>query len=246
MKLNDNERKRLAGFVLSGLRDGSAVQVPYALLTSYKALKLGEQEVMLLLHLLAYADKERNEFPTIEELLSRMTVAAEAVIASLQKLLKLGLLEIEEREEAATGILYERYNLDPLFERLAEVLADERLAAEEAALAALEAGKRGSGAASAGGPEGGAASPRNMFSVFESEFGRPLTPMELETISAWIDRDKYKEELILAALKEAVFSGKLHFRYIDRILLEWSRNRIQTVEQAREYTQRFRGGAARG
>ena len=44
----------------------------------------------------------------------------------------------------------------------------------------------------------------------------------------------------LAALKEAVFAGKVHFRYIDRILLEWSRNRVATVEQAKEYTQRFR------
>ena len=49
--------------------------------------------------------------------------------------------------------------------------------------------------------------------------------MELETISGWVDADRYPDELILLALKEAVFAGKLHFRYIDRILLEWSRNR---------------------
>lgn len=65
--------------------------------------------------------------------------------------------------------------------------------------------------------------------------------MELETITSWLDRDGYKEELVLAALKEAVFAGKVHFRYVDRILLEWSRNRITTVEQAKEFTQKFRG-----
>nr|WP_315603012.1 DnaD domain protein [Paenibacillus aurantius] len=76
--------------------------------------------------------------------------------------------------------------------------------------------------------------------IFEKEFARPLTPMELETISGWLDQDHFKEELILAALKEAVFAGKVHFRYIDRILLEWQRNRIQTVDQAKEHAQKFR------
>ena len=64
--------------------------------------------------------------------------------------------------------------------------------------------------------------------------------MELETISNWLDKDMYKEELIMTALKEAVFAGKVHFRYIDRILLDWSRNRVSTVDQAKEYSQRFR------
>ncbi len=80
---------------------------------------------------------------------------------------------------------------------------------------------------------------KNIYTTIEKEFARPLTPMELETISGWLDKDMYKEELIMTALKEAVFAGKVHFRYIDRILLEWSRNRVATVDQAKEYSQRF-------
>ncbi|MNW53639.1 DNA replication protein DnaD [compost metagenome] len=83
---------------------------------------------------------------------------------------------------------------------------------------------------------------RNLFVIFEKEFARPLSPMECETISVWVDQDGYPDELILLALKEAVFAGKVHFRYIDRILLEWSRNRVKTVEDAKAYIQRFRGG----
>ena len=44
------------------------------------------------------------------------------------------------------------------------------------------------------------------------------------------------------ALKEAVFAGKLHFRYIDRILIEWSRNRVTNTDEAKAHTQKFRGG----
>ncbi|KIL40039.1 DNA replication protein DnaD [Gordoniibacillus kamchatkensis] len=232
MRSTGSDRKRLETYALAGLRQGE-VHVPYILLKSYKALKLGEQEAMLLIQLMAFVDKEHKEFPTIDELQSRMAAPPEAVIASLQKLLKLGLVTIDERTDETSGVLYERYNFEPLFGKLAELLAAEVQAAEQARAAASAAA------------DGGAASEKNVFTIFENEFARPLTPMELETISAWLDKDNYKEELILAALKEAVFAGKLHFRYIDRILLEWSRNRVQTAEQAKEFTQRFRSGGMR-
>ncbi|WP_243734950.1 DnaD domain protein [Paenibacillus turpanensis] len=123
------------------------------------------------------------------------------------------------------------------------------LAATQGA-AGLEAttspGQAGSGgaprsSAAGGGPQSGKAVEQvDVFTMFEKEFGRPLSPMECETIVKWIDFDRYAEPLIAAALKEAVFAGKLRFNYIDRILLEWSRNQVRTVEQAKEYTQRFR------
>ena len=43
-----------------------------------------------------------------------------------------------------------------------------------------------------------------------------------------------------AALKEAVMSGKLNFRYIDRILFEWKKNGIKTIEQAKNQGRKFR------
>jgi len=43
------------------------------------------------------------------------------------------------------------------------------------------------------------------------------------------------------ALREAVFAGKLHFRYIDRILLDWQHHKVRTVEQAKEHSANFRG-----
>jgi DNA replication protein len=210
--------------VLAAALRGGTVGVPILLLKSYKDLKLSEQDAMLLIQLMAFVEKERKEFPTIDELQERMACSPEAVIASLQKLLKLELLAIDETTDEPTGILSERYNFDPLYVKLAELLAKELQAA--AAAQPISAAER----------------ENDLFTVFENEFARPLTPMELETITAWLDKDKYKDELILAALKEAVFSGKLHFRYIDRILLEWTRNRVQTADQAKEYAQRFRGG----
>jgi DNA replication protein len=203
------------------LKEGTA-SVPVLLLKHYREWKLSETETMLLIHVISFIEKEQKEFPTLEELLARMTAPETEVIAALQKLLKEGFLRIDGGKDPVTGIQFERYNLDPLYEKLAE-----RAAAE---WERLSPGR--SGASSEG---------RDIYTVIEQEFGRPLTPMELETISSWLDKDGYKEDLIRAALKEAVFAGKVHFRYIDRILLEWSRNRVYTVEQAKEYTKQYRG-----
>lgn len=86
------------------------------------------------------------------------------------------------------------------------------------------------------------ASASSLFSVFEQELGRLLSPYECEIIIGWLDQDRYSEEIILFALKEAVFAGKLSLRYIDRILVEWSRNRVTTVEEARAQAGKFYGG----
>ncbi|MDF2667757.1 MAG: DNA-remodelling primosomal-like protein [Paenibacillus sp.] len=206
----------------AALREGS-VAIPALLLQSYSALKLSETEVMLLIHLIAFREKEGKEFPTLDELESRMSAPPAIVAKAMQRLVQQQFIQIDEEIDPVTGVLSEKYNLLPLYKKLAVRWTEQRQEEQAQALQKSEADK-------------------DIFSVFEKEFARPLTPMECETISQWIDQDHYPQPLILAALKESVFAGKLHFRYVDRILLEWSRNRVFTLEQAREYTQNFRGG----
>src|SRR5699024_12472317 len=73
--------------------------------------------------------------------------------------------------------------------------------------------------------------------LFEQEFGRPLSPFEIETITVWLDEDLIQPSLIKAGLRESVLMGKLNFRYIDRILREWQEKGIKSVEEAREASQ---------
>ncbi len=69
---------------------------------------------------------------------------------------------------------------------------------------------------------------KNIFDIFEKEFARTLSPMEYEHISRW--QDEYNDELILLALKEAVFNGVNNIRYIDKILIEWNRKGIKNEQ----------------
>lgn len=68
----------------------------------------------------------------------------------------------------------------------------------------------------------------NIFTIFEKEFGRTLSPLDYEIIKDWLT--EFSEELILLALKEAVFNGVNNLRYIDKILFEWEKSGITTVE----------------
>ena len=75
---------------------------------------------------------------------------------------------------------------------------------------------------------------KDIFSTFENEFKRPLSGMEIEIIKAWLEK-MYNEDLILAALKEAVYNGATNIRYIDTILYEWNKNGIKTKEEVEEH-----------
>jgi DNA replication protein len=177
---------------------------------------------MLLIQLLAFTSQEGKEFPTIEEIQARLASSQEQVIKALQKLLKDQWIAIEERIDSISGIQYERYDLEGVFNKLSLYISDELR--KQNLIKKRDEPREG----------------KDIFSIIEREFARPLTPMELEMVTNWLDKDQYKEDLILAALKEAVFAGKVHFNYLDRILLEWSRNRVFTVEQAKEHSQKFR------
>lgn len=229
--------------ILMALREGS-VGIPNLLVQNYSKLGLAEIDMMLIIHLLAFREKENNDFPTIEEIQTRMTASPERVIQSIQKLMNDGWITIDEDIDPESGIQYEHYNISGVYEKVAEACAEFYRERQQ-----LLMGRRESESARAEVAvshaefqvdRDGDASEANMFVKFETEFGRPLSPMECETISGWLDQDKYAEPLILAALKEAVFAGKVHFRYIDRILLEWNRNLVRTPEQAKEYAARFR------
>ncbi len=68
----------------------------------------------------------------------------------------------------------------------------------------------------------------DIYSSFESEFGRTITSMEYEIINAWLEKG-YAEELILGALKEAVYNGVNNLRYIDKILYEWGKKGFKSM-----------------
>lgn len=191
--------------------------IPNALLTNYKRLDLSEEDLVLLLHVYSFLEKGKD-FPTPNEISARMTIPASHCADLLHKLIQQGFIAINEGT-SKDGIRYEKYTLEPLWERLAEFFLMERNAEDKKEKEKVET---------------------DIYSTFEQEFGRPLSPFECETLAMWLDDDRHEPVIIKAALREAVISGKLNFRYIDRILFEWKKNGVKTIEQAKSYGRKFR------
>jgi len=74
----------------------------------------------------------------------------------------------------------------------------------------------------------------DIFKVFESELGRTISSMELELINGWLMAGT-PEEIILGALREAVYNGVTSFRYIDKIIYEWEKKGFKTMDDVNKY-----------
>lgn len=202
--------------MIKWLQEGN-ITIPGVLLSQYKEMNLNEQELMLILHMISFIEKG-NEFPTPVDLSERMTIPVSECTDYLRKLIQKGYIEIKEvnRED---GIRCEKYCLDSLWDKLVDQFLLSKKKEEAVKNRQNET---------------------ELYSIFESEFGRPLSPFECETLALWMDDDHHEPQIIKAALREAVMSGKLNFRYIDRILFEWKKNGIKTVEQAMNHGKKFR------
>ena len=101
------------------------------------------------------------------------------------------------------GVIEEYVTLEPFFQKMELIFMDEAIQNKEES---------------------------NIFEVIEKEFGRTISPMEYEIIKAWLDNNM-SEDIITEAVREATFNGVSNLRYIDKILFEWNKKEITTVQE---------------
>lgn len=199
-------------FMLRLMTDGS-VSIPSLLIRHYHDIGLNEQECMLLIQIHSFIIKG-DDFPTFDDLAQRMTLDETACADLLRGLVQHGFLSIIQKTD--NDVYSEAYSLTPLWEKLLRY-----------ALRIVNEGKEKK-------------NEEVLYTLFENEFGRPLSPIECETLTMWMDEDHHAPAMIKAALREAVVSGKLNFRYIDRILFDWQKSGIRTLAQAKEHGDQIR------
>lgn len=135
-----------------------------------------------------------------EKISNEMNFDKELILNSVNDLKEKGVIDIHLKKNNQNKI-EEYIDLDPFYNKLFLLMIDEKEEIDT-----------------------------NIYSTFEKELGRTLSPIEYELINGWIECG-YKEDVILAALKEAVFNGVNSFRYIDRILFEWNKKGIDSIEK---------------
>lgn len=65
----------------------------------------------------------------------------------------------------------------------------------------------------------------NVYEYTEEQFGRTLAPAEIELIKSW----DYSEEIIKLAVDETVLNQVNSIKYTDKILYEWDKQGLKTV-----------------
>ena len=84
----------------------------------------------------------------------------------------------------------------------------------------------------------------NLIGLFEEAFGRTMSALDIENINQF-KRSGYDDTMIVNALKEAVKSNALSFRYVERVLENWAHSKnykkkyqeedIEVAEEIRNY-----------
>ncbi|MBF7083286.1 DnaD domain protein [Desulfallas sp. Bu1-1] len=197
--------------------------IPNLLLKFYKQLGITDTEMMLIIQLLRIRTEEKIFLPTLSLLSSVLSEDEEQIARNLESLVGKEMLKITEFFDAEKGLILRGYDFEPLFEKLSEFWACAKVKENEKIKNILD-------------KEPGFTI--NLYKGFEKEFGRPLSPMEVEQINIW--SQKMKPVMVLEALRRAVLMGKHNFKYIDGILLEWEKNNINCPEDIAEYDRQYK------
>lgn len=76
----------------------------------------------------------------------------------------------------------------------------------------------------------------NLVGLFEEAFGRTMSSIDIEYINQF-KRSGYDDTMIVNALKEAVKSNALSFRYVERVLENWSHSKSYVKKYQEEDTE---------
>lgn len=192
------------------------------LLSNFHQIGLTNDELVIYL-IIEKQSGQGDLFPSSKLILQESGLSESKVYELLHEMIQNKLMEIQTVKHA-DGKSYDQYSFDRLFEKLLQSADNETVTKKE---------------------QTDKTDRKTIFAQIESEFGRPLSPIEFETINQWLEDDHYAPEMISLALKEAVLSQAYSLRYMDRILLNWEKKHLTTVAQVQKETERQRGNSSR-
>lgn len=209
-----------------------STSIPNLLLRYYSKMGISDSEMILLIQLFRLRIEQNNLFPKAAELSLCVNASSEQVQQMLKNLLAKEIIAIVEYYDYGQNTVVEGIDFEPLYEKISELWACDKVKDIEETEKILQ-------------PNNTNQSPQpefngqvlNLCSLFEREFARPLSPMEVERIQQW--SQETDAVLITEALRRAVLLGKSNFRYIDAILLEWRKNNLRTLNDIDRYDAQF-------
>ena len=175
--------------------------IPLYLLQHFKDLKLKLEEFIFLMYLYNLGD---NFVFDPSKFGNELNMTLVEVMSYIEVLTDKRFIRVESKKNDK-GVMEEFIIMDDFYSKLTLITIDEV------------------------NKETNDASKSDIFEVIQKEFGRTISPIEYEIIKAWIESG-INENVIKEAVKEATFNGVSNLRYIDKILYEWGKLGVKTVE----------------
>jgi len=165
------------------------------ILENYHHLDIDEIDAIILIKLHKLLENN-NTFINPKKLSETLSITSGTTARRISHLIDKGFVQLE-LIKGQNGKEKEHYNLDLIFEKIIMNDYEER--------------------------KGGnlhKSNEKDLVELFESEFRKPLGVLDIQTITKWLNDDKYTFDQIKEALFVAVKARKLSIKYVDGILLK--------------------------
>jgi DNA replication protein len=156
-----------------------------------------------LILLIFFLNQEEPTF-NIRLIKSQTFLKEEDAMAAFQRLQGIGLIEVQV-VKTAEGLYKEIVSLDNLIKQVTTEITSTHKKDKK----------------------------NDIYTKFEQEFGRTLSPLELEMINKWLS-DGNDPDFIIEALKEAVYNGAKSLNYINKIIHNWRTKGYKTVQDVKK------------
>lgn len=183
--------------------------IPRILLNNYRLFNITDSEFIVIMVLLSYGDKITYN---PEEFAREVRMSKHEVMSIIDSLCDKNIISLVV--EKVNKKTYEYLSMELLYQKLFNIVANDDKSEKEEI-------------------------DNSIFSVFEKELGRTLSPMEFEQIKEWITSGN-SNELIICALREAVLNGVGNLRYIDSILNDWRKKGYKKQEDVKKDREIYR------
>ena len=182
--------------------------IPRILLNNYLKLNITAEELIILIYIMDIGDKTIYN-PDL--FVKELGMSKSHVMELINNLIEKKILSITINKNK-NNISEEYLTLDLLYRKITNIILDKELPSTT--------------------------NNNDVFSIFEKEFGRTLSPIEYEKINSWLNEDMDKS-LIIEALKEAIYNNVTSLRYIETILYDWKKKGIKTKEDINKERTRY-------
>ncbi len=177
---------------LKKMIDKNIIDFSELLLDNYHEIGLDEIDTIILIKLHRLL-KKNISFISPKKLSETLSISAATTSKHLNSLIDRDFIRMA-LVKGENGKEKETYSLDKIYEKFVDIEEQH--------------------------PEQSNTAEKEIVELFEDEFKRPLSVLEIQTIIKWLQDDHYTFDQIKDALFQAIQTRKLAIKYIDGILLK--------------------------